>query len=67
MQSTVDKPETVDPADLAELDALVSQLDTHISQVEIADGKESGSLLVCSLGCGGGGGGGGGESWYWYC
>jgi len=40
---------------LAELDALVAHLDTHISEVEIAHGKEPASLLLCSFGCGGGG------------
>lgn len=49
MQSTME---------LEELDELVADLDTHISEVTVVDDAQTPSLLLCSLGhCGGG-------SWY---
>jgi hypothetical protein len=44
--------------ELEELDALVADLDTHISESVVVDDAQTPSLLLCSLGCGGG------ESWY---
>jgi hypothetical protein len=44
--------------ELEELDELVADLDTHISEVTVVDNAQTPSLLICSLGCGGGG------SWY---
>jgi len=44
--------------ELAELDELVEQLDTRITQVEVADDKQTPSILLCSLeGC---------HPWSWY-
>jgi hypothetical protein len=48
--------------ELAELDELVTHLDTQISQVEVTDDAQTPSVLLCSAGCGGGP-----YSWYWYC
>ena len=50
---------TLELAELAELDALVENLDTQISETAPVDDAQTPSLLLCSLGCGGGGG-----SWY---
>ena len=43
--------------ELEELDAMVADLDTHVSQTVVVDDAQTPSLLLCSLGCGGG-------SWY---
>ena len=47
--------------ELADLDALVADLDTRISETVTVDDAQGISLLLCSYACGGGGGGG---SWY---
>jgi hypothetical protein len=54
MQDTMELAEL----ELAELDTLVANLDTHISESVPVDDAQTPSLLLCSLGCGGGG------SWY---
>lgn len=54
MQDTIELAEL----ELAELDTLVANLDTHISESVPVDDAQTPSLLLCSLGCGGGG------SWY---
>jgi hypothetical protein len=46
--------------ELEELDALVADLDTHISESVVVDDAQTPSLLLCSYGCGGG------HSWH-YC
>jgi hypothetical protein len=44
--------------EVEELEAMVANLDAHVSETVVVDDAQTPSLLLCSLGCGGGG------SWY---